>query len=370
MRVHNNTIRKYVQALLSQLNDFEVQYISTSGEVLNKKIPLTYGQTEKSNMLDFVDQSFLEKGNYNILPRSYIKLVQLQKQEERVTNKLLKKNVQKFENHQEFVFNPMPYEFTFEYNFYCRGMNEASQIIEALQTKFNPTLEIDIWDQVNLDEPTRIPVKLLDISIEDEGFTEQSTNLITIGASLSIIGNLYKPNDVTDLLKYRGENSSSDGIHLDNTRVMPIIKEVGYSIRASKDPKERYTQSDQDIQRIEMFDVDEYGKIIMVTKDYFKYNEGFDKILDLINDSMQNYEVLEDFDLDIDYEEVQEIQTKIKNNLIEIKQINFEQKNALKSTTLLENVHKVQQIEHISWQHIATKEKFQKIKQLLEDSID
>lgn len=361
MRVHNNTIRKYVQGLLSVLNDFEVQYISSSGEIINRKIPITYGQVEKQHMLDFVDQAYLEKGNYSVLPRSYIKLVSLSKVEDRMTNKLLKKNVQIFENHQEFVFNPIPWEFIFEYNFYCRGMNEACQIVEALQTKFNPTLDIDIWDQVNLEEPTRIPVKLLDIQIEDEGFTEQSTNIITISASLSINGNLYKPNDVDFLeQKYMEPCDDSEGITLNNTRVMPIIKQVGYSLRVSENPKEKITT---DIARIEMFDVDENGHIICSKDDRYDYSKGFKEIL---KEALSILALTEGVDeSEMTHEEYQEYLQAPMSALTKIKSIVFEQKSNLSSSTNTKNLYKVQKIESVVWGYDTPQLKAQNIKNLL-----
>ena len=37
---------------------------------------------------------------------------------------------------------------------------------------FNPIVNIDVYDAVNLDEPTRIPVTLLDIGINTEDYEE------------------------------------------------------------------------------------------------------------------------------------------------------------------------------------------------------
>jgi hypothetical protein len=80
-------------------------------------------------------------------------------------------------------------------------MNEASMIIEQLAPKFNPTINIDVWDAENLDEPTRIPVRLLDISVEQSEYDEISSNLVTVNCGISIMGNLYPPIKTIDRIK-------------------------------------------------------------------------------------------------------------------------------------------------------------------------
>jgi hypothetical protein len=91
------------------------------------------------------------------------------------------------------MYNSVPYEFNYDLVFQCRGMNEASQIIEQIAPKFNPIVNIDIWDATNLDEPTRVPVRLLDISIESEDYDELSSNIITVVMGINLVGNLYPP---------------------------------------------------------------------------------------------------------------------------------------------------------------------------------
>jgi hypothetical protein len=83
----------------------------------------------------------------------------------------------------------------------CRGMNEASMIIEQIAPKFNPTLNVDVYDGMNLNEPTRIPVKLLDFSIDFDEYTEISTNLVTVSCSIQLEGNLYPPIKTVDRIK-------------------------------------------------------------------------------------------------------------------------------------------------------------------------
>lgn len=191
--VHHNTIRKYTAALLDLFNNIEIQYMNSSGDTLSKNVPITYISKEKSLMLDQHTSEQLLQGNYNVLPRANISLSTMVKADQRVQNKNLKINKVKSEDEYSYSYNSIPYEFTFELSVICRGMNEAAIIIEQIAPKFNPTVNVDIWDAENLNEPTRIPLRLLDVGIEQPEYDELSTNLVTVSFGLSLMGNLYQP---------------------------------------------------------------------------------------------------------------------------------------------------------------------------------
>lgn len=206
---HHGTIRKYTAAILDLFNDLEIQYTDSNGNVRARNIPVKYSSIEKHKELDNFSSEQLLSGNTNILPRAAVALSTLIKAEQRIQNKNLKINKVKSENSFEYMYNSVPYEFTYELAVICRGMNEASMIIEQVAPKFNPTVNIDVWDAENLDEPTRVPVKLLDIGIESNEYDELSSNLVTVSFGLSIMGNLYPPVKSIDRIKqfkmYMGE---------------------------------------------------------------------------------------------------------------------------------------------------------------------
>lgn len=190
---HHKTIRKHTVALLDFFNDLEIQYTKTDTSDVIKKIPIIYSSKEKSRIFDNVTKEQFNSGNYNFLPRASLSLAALAKAEQRLTNKNNKINLYKTENEFEYSFNSVPYDFTYEVLVQCRGMNEATQIIEQIAPKFHSNVAIDVWEADNLDEPTRIPLKLLDISLENEEYSELSSNIFEITCSFSLIGNLYQP---------------------------------------------------------------------------------------------------------------------------------------------------------------------------------
>ena len=199
--IHHGTIRKYTAALLDFFNGIEIQYEDSNGTVRSRNVPIKYSSREKINVLSDYLTEQLVSGNTNVLPRASLALSTMIKADQRITNKNVKIATIKTDDTFEYMYNSVPYEFTFELAIQCRGMNEAMMIVEQIAPKFNPTVNIDVWDASNLDEPTRVPVKLLDIGIESEEYEEISSNLVNVNIGLSIMGNLYPPIKTIDRIK-------------------------------------------------------------------------------------------------------------------------------------------------------------------------
>ena len=197
---HHGTIKKYVAALLDLFNGIEIQY-NTSNGTITRSVPLTYSSKEKLTHLDNKTTEQLLSGNYNVLPRAALALSAIQKDETRIKNKNIKINVTKSPDTFEYMYNSVPYEFLFDLTVQCRGMSEACIIIEQIAPYFNPIYNLDIYEAPNLDEPTRVPVRLLDIAIETEEYEELSSNIVTVKFGLSIQGNMYPPIKTIDKIK-------------------------------------------------------------------------------------------------------------------------------------------------------------------------
>jgi len=189
---HHNTIRRYTLALLDFFNDIEIQYKDSNGALVTKKIPIQYRNKEKYEMMD---KSFQQEisGNMEVLPRGTLNLAQISRSSDRNTSKYNKFSKFKGADIIQTMYNPVPYDFTYDMSFICRGMNEACQIIEEIAPKFNPNIAIDVYDSELQDEPTRIPVQLSDINQEFLGLDELSTNVIRVSCILQVNGWLFQP---------------------------------------------------------------------------------------------------------------------------------------------------------------------------------
>jgi hypothetical protein len=212
MFYHHGTIRRYTAALLSMFNGLEIQYKDSNGVLHSRNIPIRYGFREKSSILSELDTKQILSGNTNVLPRATLSLSVLLKSDERTRSKYNKIGTKSNAESFDYMYNSVPYTFNFELEVLCRGMNEATMIIEQIVPKFNPIYNIDIWDADNLDEPTRVPVKLLDISIASEEYEELSTNIVTVSAGLEIKGNIYSPIQTVERIKdFKMYVNSTDG---------------------------------------------------------------------------------------------------------------------------------------------------------------
>lgn len=198
---HFGIIKNYTAALLSEFNDIEIQYQKSNGTTTSRNIPIKFSTREKSNQMDELTVEQLLSGNYNVLPRASLSLDAITKNTERIPNKNLKINTTKNPDNFEFQYNAIPYDFSYNLSIMCRGMNEATMILEQVLPKFNPHLQIDINEIPNLSEPTRVTVALLDVGTESQDYDEISQNIITVNFGIELRGNIYPPIKTIEKIK-------------------------------------------------------------------------------------------------------------------------------------------------------------------------
>lgn len=200
--ISHGTINSYVGALLTFLRNIDISYSDENKNLITKNIPIMYTSKEKSDSLEFLNAEDIKTGNVNILPRGTLALVSIQKREEASLNRNIKVNKTRTDNKIEYSFNSVPYSFIFEFNIFCRGMNELASLIEIILPNFNPNLSLDIYDVANLDEPTRVPLKLMDVTFSEvEENSETSKNIWMLTFSMQMDGQLYQQIKTTNLLR-------------------------------------------------------------------------------------------------------------------------------------------------------------------------
>ena len=200
--ISHGTINSYVGALLTFLRKIDISYIDENKNLITKNIPIMYTSKEKSDSLEFLNAEDIKTGNVNILPRGTLALVSIQKREEASLNRNIKVNKVRTDNKIEYSFNSVPYSFIFEFNIFCRGMNELASLIEIILPNFNPNLSLDIYDVANLDEPTRVPLKLMDVTFSEvDENSETSKNIWMLTFSMQMDGQLYQQIKTTNLLR-------------------------------------------------------------------------------------------------------------------------------------------------------------------------
>lgn len=235
MAYFHHTIRRYTSVLLDKLNELVVPYIDKNGNECTQSVPFVYGTREKFNVLSTNTDEQIKRGNLNVLPRGYLKMDVMNRDEGRMLNKNIKINKFKHDFTQEYSYNAIPYNFMFTVEIMCRGMNEATCLTEQIAVIFNPTAVFDVYDADNLDEPTRVPIKLMDCNASIEDYDETSMNIATITASLELDGWLYPP--IRSYEKIKELIMSTNGTRID--------KEIyGWDI-INTEVQEPYTKADK-----------------------------------------------------------------------------------------------------------------------------
>ena len=192
--ISHGTISLYTAALLSFLRKIKIEYLDENENLISKNIPIMYSSKEKAKSLEFFNQKDFISGNVNLLPRGTLALVSIMKREDALLNRNIKINkVKNINGSFEYAYNSVPFSFVYEFNIFCRGMSELTSLIEIIMPKFNPNLSLDVYDVANLDEPSRVPLKLMDVTFSEvDEFSETSKNIWNLTFSMQIDGNLYQ----------------------------------------------------------------------------------------------------------------------------------------------------------------------------------
>lgn len=188
----HNTILKYIALVKAFFNDLKITHKDDRDRYITRSIPMVYGKREKALVLDQYTEDQMTKGNTRVLPCGFITLEAFSKNEERQTNKNrtnhLKDGCRTFAS-----FNSVPYDFIFSVSVRCRGASEAYQVVEQVGPMFNPTVNLDVYDCLYIEEPTRVAMTLDGIDVEAPEYEENSTNVYTVNISCTLRGWLYQP---------------------------------------------------------------------------------------------------------------------------------------------------------------------------------
>lgn len=134
----------------------------------------------------------------SILPRMSFKLTSWRKDPDRQLsrhNQLIQQNVDRTAvlsmNSQR---NRMPYKFTYELNAKTKNIDDMLQIVEQVIIMFNPSLNVFVKDNPDLDANSAINIKLMDSQMQDifDGSFEDEQVLETT-FSFEVDGWLYMP---------------------------------------------------------------------------------------------------------------------------------------------------------------------------------
>ena len=181
-RFYHESLRRYIILFGTLFNDIHIKRRNSSGNVISEiKLPLTYAPREKVTARLEQNLSIDEQQAIN-LPRLSFEMTTLQYDPSRKlsTNRQLIKDNGTDPTKKKRVFNPVPYEISFDMNIYVRYAEDATQVLEQILPFFTPefTSTINLLD--DMDIKVDVPITLQGLSSQDtyEGDFETRRALI------------------------------------------------------------------------------------------------------------------------------------------------------------------------------------------------
>ncbi len=161
-------------------------------------VPITFGNYEKSVMLEDIPTETLTKQNYNFLPRIVLGFESIAKNPDRSKSKFNKIS-KKYEDPNgdlklNYAYESVPYDFEFNMLIQARGLNQASMLVEQIMWYFRPTMSLEIQEMPLFAERTITQVTGADPTFEIiDAFEDTDFNLINISIPMVVRSNLYGP---------------------------------------------------------------------------------------------------------------------------------------------------------------------------------
>jgi hypothetical protein len=196
-----NSTENYTLALLNAFDNlwWYVQEVKDGKYITDKayKVPITFGNYEKANILEDLNEKDFTSGNFNFLPRMVLTFNGMIKAFDRKTQKYQRFNrkVQHPEDGSitmEVSYNSMPYDFQFTLLLQTRGLSSATQLTEQILGYFNPSMNLNIQEFPIFSEMTQTQILIDDPEFEiiDE-FEETDVNIVNVTFNLTLRGNIY-----------------------------------------------------------------------------------------------------------------------------------------------------------------------------------
>jgi hypothetical protein len=200
-RKYFSTTQNYTLALLNAFDNlwWYVQRIENGKYVTDKayKVPITFGNYEKANVLEDLNEKDITSGNFNFLPRMVLTFNSMTKAFERQTQKYQRfsKRVQHPDDNRAVLdvsYNSIPYDFQFTLLLQARGMTMATQLTEQILSYFNPSMNLNIREFPLFTEMTQTQIQIQDPEFEIiNEFEDTDVNIINVTFGLTIRGNIY-----------------------------------------------------------------------------------------------------------------------------------------------------------------------------------
>lgn len=167
---YHGTLRKYVVIFGTLFNDIRIARTDSDGNrVQDIKVPLAYGPRDKTLARLEQDPNF-DREVAITLPRMSFEWIGLNYATERKLN-TVRRNVYSANADEQdklrSMYNPVPYDITFELNVFTRFAEDSTRILEQIVPYFTPEFTVSATIIPDMDWKIDIPIVLDAISVQD-----------------------------------------------------------------------------------------------------------------------------------------------------------------------------------------------------------
>ena len=167
---YHETLRKYVIIFGTLFNDIHISRVDSNGNrVQDIKVPLAYGPRDKT-LARLEEDPNLDREVAITLPRMSFEWIGLNYATERKLN-TIRKNVYTANANEQTklrtMYNPVPYDITFELNVFSKFVEDSTRILEQIVPYFTPEFTVSATVVPDMDWKIDIPVVLDAISVQD-----------------------------------------------------------------------------------------------------------------------------------------------------------------------------------------------------------
>lgn len=199
---YHGSIKTYTAVVGTLFNDLSI--VRSDGKQI--KVPLQYAGQQKQNVrLDArPDEDDIK---YKMrLPRLSYQLVDWERDVERAQNRQYRvvDNTVDRQTSDDLPaqFTRVPYRFIYEVNLKTKHIDDLFQVVEQVLVAFNPSLEVVVNDNPDLNESSSIVINLTGSSFNDEfAGAFEDPRVLEATFNIEVEGYLYMPTDNASIIK-------------------------------------------------------------------------------------------------------------------------------------------------------------------------
>jgi len=222
--------KKYIIAFAHIFNDIHILRTSESGNVLKDiTVPITYAGKRKIFTLLQRNPAVGNKIS-TLLPRISFLITDLEPDDERKLSPLDTISINIDSKSEDFMYNPIPYNFTIDMVIWSKYMDDLLQIIEQAVTFFNPHYTITVKEIDSLGIQRNVPVNFNGVTLDMEtDLDEENSRTLMANMNFTLKGFLYPPitnSTVIDFMNIKFVNEEADAISNINLEWNEITQEI------------------------------------------------------------------------------------------------------------------------------------------------